>query len=213
MGKIHGFALDERDIVTHDVPDGPQTTAPDDRRKLVIAALVIAAAAALVIAVIGLISGSDDDPPAATADAPVTGDSGDETTQNFFFMTESSSGEAFSRLDIVVGPDGQISGMHVFVRFGDNGDPYTVEEEFGGTYTDGHFELTGLSDTRPAYVGTLEDGVLTIDGTFGPASEEWEQIPVDDAEEAAAVFDEVIAEFTPEPFVCEDEGEFGCGEN
>ncbi|MEU3273058.1 hypothetical protein ABZ639_19630 [Saccharomonospora sp. NPDC006951] len=207
--KVRPFAIDEGIIVTHDVPNGPQPTTPNGpRTKIVLAALIIAVAAAVLVGVLAMNSGSDDQPATPPGGGALAEN---ETTQNFFFMAHGD--ESFARLDMVVGPQGQISGTHVFVRFGDDGDPYTVEEQFGGTFTDGAFELTGLSDTRSAYLGTLENGTLTLNGTFGVSSKEWEQISAADAEEAAAEFDQKVGEFTPEPFECEDEGRFGCGEN
>ncbi|TDC45197.1 hypothetical protein E1281_31180 [Actinomadura sp. KC345] len=186
----------------HDMPDSRPTKTPDSRRNLVI--VVVAAFAAAVLAVFGVIAltGADDDQPNSTG-----GSGSAETTVNYMFTAETET--SLAKLEFTVGPSGQITGTHVWVRFNDDGEPFGEDDEepFGGTFTDGHVELTGLSDTRSAYTGTLENGVLTLDGTFGVSATEWTQI------QNAAEFDKAIRDHHAEPVECEDEGRFGCGES
>lgn len=129
-----------------------------------------------------------------------------ETTQSYVFMAETDT--SLAMIEMTVGPGGQIDGRHEFVRFADDGDPFSEEEMFGGMFADNQFELTGLSDTRSAYIGTLDgDGdTLTLDGTFGVSATEWRRIG------SADEFDEAVGEHDAAPVECEEEGAFGCGE-
>ncbi|MFD0558241.1 hypothetical protein FB566_3540 [Stackebrandtia endophytica] len=185
--------------MTHDPPNGRPGQTSDGRRTIIVLLAVIASFSLIALIVV-LASGSNGDRP------DVTGDSGDtETTRTYIFMAETEG--ALSKLNMTIGPDGQITGEHLFVRWGDNGKPYYDDPEpFGGTFTDGYFELTGLSSNGKIYTGTLEGDTLILNGTFGPSTQEWTLIGSD------AEFDEAVENHTPPPYECEDEGPFGCGE-
>ena len=167
---------------------------PVDRRVKIIPIFLAA-----MLAVMAALTACSEDTPDSTGAGE-----GTESTQKYVFMAEGT--DSLAKLDMVVGPSGQISGTHVHVLFSDDTcEPKPKEDEpFGGTFADGHFTLTGLSKNRPSYSGDLEGGSLVLDGTFGVSNEKWELLP------SAEKFDQEVEAYTSELKENKREGYLGC---
>lgn len=141
----------------------------------------------VVVALVALTSGSD-------TRSETTGGAGGSPRPEataYYFTAKAGEGQQtrHAMLEMNVGPSGQVTGNYVLYRFGENdGEPVKAPaKQFGGTTTDGHFELVGLSDSR-VFKGSLQNGVLKLDGTIGSMSDEWQQIG------SAGEFDTIVRE-------------------